>query len=108
MSAGKVNRHIHHRFFLIADKIEKGDVSFEHRGTKEMWADGNARPLQRAGFRLFGSKVMEIAEDYDDDAEKVRAHPLLLPKPKEVGVVSSEDLQMFAKALGVQSQDHDR
>ena len=45
MSAGKASRHIHRRFFLITDKIEKGDVSVEHRGTN--------KPLQGAGFRLF-------------------------------------------------------
>ena len=36
MPAGKASRHIHHRFFLITDKIEKGDVSVKHRGTEEM------------------------------------------------------------------------
>ena len=108
MSAGKASRHIHHRFFLITDKIEKGDVAVEHRGTKEMWTDGNTKPLQGAGFRLFWSKVMGIPEEYDDEAEKVRTHPMLLPKPKKAGVVSSSDLQVLSKALGVDSQNHDR
>ena len=60
MSAGKASRYIHDRFFLITDKIEKGDVCVEHRGSKEMWADSNTKPLQGAGFRLFRSKVMGI------------------------------------------------
>ena len=62
MSAGKASRHIHHRFFLITNKIDKGDVTVEHRETKEMRADGNTKtkPLQGAGFRLFKSKVMGI------------------------------------------------
>ena len=64
MSAAKASRHIHHRFFLIADKIEKEDVSVEHQGTMEMWADGNTKPLQGAGFRLFRSKIMGIPENY--------------------------------------------
>ena len=76
-------------------------MSVEHRGTKEMWADGNTKPLQGTGFRLFRSKVMGIPEDYDDDAERVRTHPQLLPKSKEAGIVPSEDLQVLAKALGV-------
>ena len=95
-------------FFLITDKIEKGDVAVEHRGTKEMWADGNTKPLQGAGFRLFRSKVMGIPESYDDEAERVRTHPQLLPKPKRAGVVSSADLQVLSKTLGVECQDHDR
>ena len=70
MSAGKASRHIHHRFFLITDKIQKGDVTVEHRGTKEMWADGNTKPLQGAEFRLFRSKVMGISENYNDEEER--------------------------------------
>ena len=46
--------------FLITDKIEKGDVAVEHRGTNEMWADGNTKPLQGAGFRTLRSKTMGI------------------------------------------------
>ena len=109
LSAGKASRHIHHRFFLIADKIKKGDVPVEHQGTKEMWADGNTEPLQGAGFRLFKSKIMGIPEDYDydDEADRVRTHPLLLPKPKEAVVVPSADLQVLAKTLGVKGQDHE-
>ena len=108
MSAGKASRHIHHRFFLITDKIEKGDVSVEHRGTKEMWADDNTKPLQGAGFRLFRSKVMGIPENYGNETKRIRTHPRLLPKPKEAGVVSSANLQVLSKALGVEDQDHDR
>ena len=83
-------------------------MAVEHRGTKEMWADGNTKPLQGAGFRLFRPKVMGIPEDYDDEAERMRTHPQLLPKPKEAGAVSSNDLQVLSKALGVEGQDHDR
>ena len=101
MSAGKASRHIHHRFFLITDKIEKGDVTVEHRGTKEMWADGNTKPLQGAGFRIFRSKLMGIPENYDDDVERNRTHPLLLPKPEKAGVVKNEDLEVLAKAMGL-------
>ena len=108
LQARRVDIHIHHRFFLIADKIEKGDVSVEHRGTEEMWADGDTKSLQGAGFRLFRPKIMGIPEDYDDEAERVRTRPLLLPKPKEAGMVPSADLQVLAKTLGVKGQDHGR
>ena len=108
MSAGKASRHIHHRFFLITDKIEKRDVAVEHRGTKEMWADGTTKPLQGTGFRLFRSKVMGIPANYDDEAERMRSHPQLLPKHNEAGVVSSADLQVLSKALGVAGKNSDR
>ena len=104
----RASRHIHHRFFLVTDKIEKGEVSVEHRGTKEMWVDVNTKLLQGAGLRLFRSKIMGIPENYDNEVERVRTHPQLLPKPKEAGVVSSTNLQVLSKALGVKGQDHDR
>ena len=43
---------------------------------------------------------MGIAESDDDEAERVRTHPQLLPKPKEAKVESSADLQVLSKALG--------
>ena len=107
MSAGKASRHIHNRFFLITDRIEKGDMSVEHRGTKEMWADGNTKPLQGAGFRLFRHKIMGVPLDYDDDAERIRTHPALLPKLKKAGVVPSTDLKVLAKAMGLKNQGND-
>ena len=51
---------------------------------------------------------MGILEGYDDKAEKIRTYPQLLPKPKEAGVVSLNDLQVLSKALGVEGQNHDR
>ena len=51
---------------------------------------------------------MGISEEYDDDAERIRADPQLMPKPKKAGVVHSADLQVLAKTLGVKGHDHDR
>ena len=46
MSAGKNIRHIKNRFFLITDKVAQGDLSIQHMGTKNMWADVNTKPVQ--------------------------------------------------------------
>ena len=46
MSAGKNSRHIKNRFFLITDKVAQGDLSIQHKGTKDMWADVNTKPVQ--------------------------------------------------------------
>ena len=70
-----------------------------------MWADGNTKPLQGAGFRLFtATKSWEyVPKDYDDDVEKARTQPLLLhTEAKKAGVVPPGDLKVFAKAMGVQ------
>ena len=44
---------------------------------------------------------MGVRENYDDDAERVRTHPLLLPKPQKAGVVPPKDLEVLAKAMCV-------
>ena len=49
-------------------------------GTKTMWADVNTKPVQGAIFRIFQSDNMGVPVEYDDDVERRRTHPLLLPK----------------------------
>ena len=46
MSAGKNDKHIKNRFFLITDKVAKGDLSIQHMSTKHMWADVNTTPCK--------------------------------------------------------------
>merc|ERR1712194_89216 len=46
MSAGKNSKHIKNRFFLITDKVAQGDLSTQHMGTKDMWANVNKKPVQ--------------------------------------------------------------
>ena len=48
-------------------------------GTKSMWADVNTKPVQGALFRIFRSEMMGVPVEYDDDVERRRTHPLLLP-----------------------------
>merc|ERR1712086_99050 len=53
MSAGKNSKHIKNRFFLIMDEVAQGDLSIQHMGTKNMWADVNTKPVQGLLFRKF-------------------------------------------------------
>ena len=39
--------------------------------------------------------------------KRERTHHLLLPKPKKAGVVPSNDLQVLADAMGVQTKDRE-
>ena len=50
---------------------------------------------------------MGIPQNYDDDAERERTHPLLLPKPEKAGVVPSKDLEVLAKAMGLDKTGQD-
>ena len=45
-----------------------------------MWADVNTKPTQGKRFRVMRGEVMGIPEDYDDDVERRRTHPLLMRK----------------------------
>ena len=90
ISAGKKSKHIKNRFFLVCDKIAMGDLEIQHKGTDKIWGDINAKPLQGTKFRVMRAVVMGILADYDDDAERRRTHPLLMPK-EESDIVPATD-----------------
>ena len=100
MSAGKNSKHIQNRFFLIADKVAKGDVEIRHMGTKSMWADVNTKPVQGELFRIFRHQMMGVPINYDDDVERKNTHLLLLPKPEPIKMtVSDEQMLKEIKVL---------
>ena len=83
-------------FFLVTDAIAQGDLEVRHKGTEEMWADYNTKPLQGLKFRVMRAEMMGIPVEYDDDVERRRTHPLLLPKD-EANVVSVTDGEILEK-----------
>ena len=101
MSAGKNSKHIKNRFFLITDKIAQGDLEVKYAPTKEMWADINTKPLQGQLFREMRSKLMGIDVNYDDDQERRRTHPKLLPRVELPGVISKDDVEVLRRANGI-------
>ena len=101
MSAGKNSKHIKNRFFLITDKIAQEDLEVKYVPTKEMWADINTKPLQGQLFREMRAKQMGIAVDYDDDQERRRTHPKLLPRVELEGVIPKSDVEVLRKASGI-------
>ena len=101
MSAGKNSKHIHHRFFLITDKIAKKDLEVKYAPTKQMWADINTKPLQGTLFREMRANMMGIDVNYDDEKEWRATHPKLLPKVQPPGVLSSQDVEVLRKATGI-------
>jgi hypothetical protein len=78
-SSNKRTKHIKSRYFFIKDKVESGEISIEHRPTDKMWSDVLTKPKQGKGFRLDRSWLMNCEEDYDDEKERLRTHPKLLP-----------------------------
>ena len=57
-----------------------GDLEIQPKVIDEMWDDVNTKPTQGKRFRVMCGHVMGISEDYDEDEERRRTHPLLLQK----------------------------
>ena len=92
MSSSKKTKHIRHRFFLIKDRVESGDVEIAFEPTGSMWCDILTKPKQGSVFRKFRGHLMNVPEDYDDEAERLRTHPLLLPKEDDPTTLSTADI----------------
>ena len=98
MSAGKNSKHIKNRVSLITDKVAQGDLEIQHKGTEDMRADVNTKRTQGKRFRIMRGEVMEVPEEYDDDVERRRTHPLLMPnvESERILVADGEILEKAA------------
>ena len=78
-SSSKRTKHIKRRYFFMADKVAQGDIEVKHKSTDKMWIDCHTKPKQGRPWRIDRSMLMNIPEDYDDEEERTRTHPKLLP-----------------------------
>ncbi|KAL7531509.1 hypothetical protein ACHAWF_003799, partial [Thalassiosira exigua] len=78
LSFTKRIKHIHARYFLIKDHIDRGEIERRHYPTEKMWIDMDTKPTQGKGFRLNGSHLQNVPVDYGDDAKRRRTNPALL------------------------------
>ena len=90
MSAGKNSKHIKNSFFLITDKVAQGDLEIQYKGTDKMWADVNTKPTQGKRFQVMRGEVMGVSAEYDDDVERRRTHPLLMPKIESERILAAD------------------
>ena len=81
-SSSKRTKHINVRYYLITDRIAKGDITVEHCPTDKMIADFFTKPLQGKTFKKFLCHIMNIEED-DPALIPARDHRSVLePKSK--------------------------
>ena len=59
--------------------------------TKSMWADMNTKPVQGELFRIQRHHMMGVPINYDDEVERKRTHPLLLPTVESVKMTVSDE-----------------
>jgi len=52
LSSTKRTKHIKAKFFLVKDKVEKGEVKITNCPTEVMWADVNSKPPQGTLFKV--------------------------------------------------------
>ena len=82
-------KHIKHRYFLVNDKIIQGNLEIKYKSTDQMWSNVLAKPHQGKAYCIFCSHIMNVPEDYDNDMERSKTRPLLLPKyDKAVGITA--------------------
>ena len=82
-------------------KISQKDMEVKYASAKEIWADINTKPLQGQLFSEMRAKQVGIAVDYDDDQERRRTHPMLLPRVDQEGVIPKSDVEVLRKASGI-------
>jgi hypothetical protein len=98
-SSSKRTKHINNRYFLVKDKIDRGELEVEYDSTNRMWSDILTKPKQGVAFREFRGHLMNCPTDYDDEVERRNTHPKLLPKDEEEKVISENDRLVLRKAV---------
>ncbi len=95
-SSSKRTKHIKHRYFLIKDLVDKGDIEIMHAPTEEMWSDVLTKPQQGMLFKKMRAVLMNVDVNYDDDLERRNTHPQLLPE--EVDTLQEETIKILANS----------
>ena len=71
----KRTKHIKNRYFMIKDKIGKGEVIIQYYPTGDMWADINTKAIQGSLFYKVKARLMGVDDNYDNDIENQNTHP---------------------------------
>ena len=79
-SCSKRTKNIKNIYFMIKDKVGKGEVIIQYCTTGDMWADINTKALQGSLFYKMRALLMGVDVNYDDDIENQNTHPDLSPQ----------------------------
>jgi hypothetical protein len=66
-SSGRRTRHINIRYFFVADRVKRNEVSIKYCPTDDMVGDFFTKPLSGAKFRKFRRIILNL-QDNDNDA----------------------------------------
>ena len=96
-SSSKSTNHIKNRYFMIKDKIDKGEIVIQYFPTGDMWDDINTKALQGSLLYKMRGRMMGIGEYYDDDIDSLNTHPDLLPSQECSDNVSAKYASVLVK-----------
>ena len=96
MSQSRRTKHINARYFMVKDRIDEGELKVQYCPTENMLTNVLNKSEQGAKFRLDRAELMKVPVDYDDDVERRRTHPKLLPRDEQADMVKAQ-----AKGRGI-------
>ena len=85
-STTKRTRHLDVRYFFVADKVLKQEVTIAHCPTEIMLADPFTKPLQGAKFRRFRAAIMNLPP-HDEEIASGQNSPSTTTEPQECVVI---------------------
>ena len=81
-SCSKRTKHISAIYFFIKEKIEDRELKVQYLPTENMQTGILNHPDQGMKFCKDKAALINVPVDYDDEFERKKTHPLLLPREK--------------------------
>ena len=81
----KRTKHTKARYFFIKDTIEDVELEVQYYPKENMWTDILNKAEQGMKFCKDIAALMNVSVYYDDEVERKKTHPLILPREKKNG-----------------------
>ncbi len=79
-------KHIHHRYFLVKNLVDHGELEVRYIPTNHMWSDVLTKSLMGIKWREMRAKLMNFPVNYDDEVKRWATHPGLLSAKERGGL----------------------
>ena len=83
-SCGKKSRHMNIRYFLVKDRVARGEIDIIYCPAEEMLGDFHSKPLQGGLFRKFRNRIMNCEQDFSMLAKTAKEVCATPPSPRSV------------------------
>jgi hypothetical protein len=104
-SSSRNTKHIRNRFFLVKDLCDRSEIQIRHEGTETMWSDVLTKPKQGTPFKKMRAELMNCEVNYNDETERLKTHPKLLPvdnspQASSIGTITANEGVINAELAG--------